>query len=71
MRVALWTGFPPNPLGIMETSKNAAVIVCRVPGNLGAAAKVRESDKIDPERQFTHEMSMVYLPQPRGACRDA
>ena len=33
----------------METSKNAAVIVCRLPGNLGASAKVRGRDKIDPE----------------------
>ena len=50
MRVALWTGFPPNPLGIMETSKNAAVIVCRVPGNLGALGKSRARDKIDPKK---------------------
>jgi hypothetical protein len=46
----------------MKTSKNAVVIVCRDPGNLGASVKSRGRDKIDPEKTITREMSMVLSP---------
>jgi len=55
----------------METSKNAAVIVCRVPGNLGASGEVRGCDKIDSQKTITREMCMVYLLLLRRTCRDA